>query len=140
MPRQCRHERRQDPVLHDARTQAIFYLDVSGTNRADQPGDPQTAGSGDLQRIAGEAVDLAQQQIDPLQTIKRLEEQALVTHREIARLGQRVSKIARKIGMAEIGGVVGAVCQHDDPTILPAALFDQVVAQSLEIADQPLSP
>ena len=77
--------------LHQAAAQRVGHRDVARAHRLHQARHAQQGVAAQLQRIAKVVVQAAQDHVHRLQAAQHLEEDAVVAHRQVAALDQRVS-------------------------------------------------
>ncbi len=102
-PRQKRHQRLG---FDHAAAERIGDGDRSGARRLKQPGDAEGGSAAQLQRIAVQIVDPANDEVDRFQPVDGLEIHAVVAHGEVGAFGKAVAKIAGDVGMGEVAGRV----------------------------------
>ena len=93
---------------------ALATATLPARDRFHQPGDAEQRVAAQLERIAEVVVEPAEDDVDRLQAVERLEEHAAVAHGQVAALDEREAEIAREVGVLEVGLVVRAGRQQDD--------------------------
>ena len=81
----------------------VDHGDVAAARRLHQPRDTGEAAARQVQRVHEMAGLLADDEIDPLQAVQRLQVELVVADGEVAALDHGVAEIAGEIGVAEIG-------------------------------------
>ena len=112
-------------VLRDGRAERVAHqigrlaagLHAARTGR-------RSASASSSSGSAWRPVDAAHDQVDALQALQRLQEDAVAGRAQVAALDQQIAEIAREIGMAEIVVVVRARGQQRDARV--AALGERV--------------
>ena len=117
MAAQHGQERLERQQLDKPAAQRVRNRNGTRAHRLDQPGDAERAVDAKLQRVAVIVIQAAQDDMDGLQPAQRLQEDVPVAHRQVAALDQRDAEVAGQIGVLEIGLVIGAGSQQDDPGI-----------------------
>ena len=117
MAAQHGQERLERQQLDKPAAERVRNRNGTRAHRLDQPGDAERAVDAKLQRVAVIVIQAAQDDMDRLQPAQRLQEDVPVAHRQVAALDQRDAEMAGEIGVLEIGLVIGAGSQQDDPGI-----------------------
>ncbi len=135
-PGQKRHERR---ALQQSAPQRVGHRDVPGSQGPDEPRHAQHGIIPQLERIAPIIIHPAQHDIDRLQPGERLQEHAVVPHREILAFHQRVTEIPGKPHLLAIGLVEGPRGEHHHPGILGPP-GSQLAQRGLDLPEEPGQP
>ena len=114
VPAQTRQERHDGGRLDHARAEGVGNRHVAGPRGLDQSGHAERRIAAQLERIAEAVVEAAKDDVDGLEAVEGLDEDATVAHRQIAALDQREAEIPREIGVLEVGFVVRARRQQHD--------------------------
>ena len=85
-------ERRQRMVLHHAAAEPVHHDHVAAACRFDQPGDAGQSAARQTQRVHAMAGLLADDEVDPLQAVQRLQVEMVVADGEVAALRPRCSR------------------------------------------------
>ena len=90
-------------VLQHPAAEPVDHGDGAAAGGLHQPGNAGQAAAGQMQRVHQVPGLLADDQIDPLQAVQRLQIEMVVADGEIAALDDRVAEIAGEVGVAEVG-------------------------------------
>ena len=115
---QSRQERGIRRRFRQSRTECIGDRDLARPDRLHQAWNAQHRIAAQFERIAEVIVLAAHDDIDGKQPAQRFQEHAVVAHREIAALDQRVAEVAGEKGVFEIGLVIRTRRQQHDARIL----------------------
>ena len=120
-------------VLRNSRAERIAHELWRLAARLHETGRPAVvARTVEFQRIGLAAIHAAYDEIDALQALERLEEDAVAGRAQVAALDQQVAKIAREVGVTEVVVVVRAGRQQRDARIAAPGEHRQVGLQALE--------
>ena len=132
MPADGRQVGAEAAVLCHRRAERIAHQRRGLAARLHQAGGTAVARAVELERIGLAAVDAADDEIDALQALERLQEQTVAGGAQISTFDQQISEVAREICMAEIVVVVRSGRQQRDARIAASGEHGEVGLHLLE--------
>ena len=93
----------------------VDHGDIAGAHRLQQAGHAELRVFLELQRVAEPGIDAADDDVHGFQSAERAQPDAAVAHGEIVALDQRVAEVGGEEGLLEVGFVLRAGSQDDDP-------------------------
>ena len=133
VPAQLRQEGQQRRRLDQAAAQRVGHRHVARAHRLHQAGHAEERVAPQLQRIAEVVVEPAEDHVHRLQAAQQLEEDAVVAHRQVAALDQRVAEVAGQVGVLEIGLVVRPRREQDDARVVAVVRGDGRAASARSV-------
>ena len=95
--------RREAAVSITPDPSALAMVTLPARAASTSPATPSVESRAQFQRIAVAVVESPEDDVDRLQAVERLDEDAPIPHRQIASLDQREPEIARQVGVLEVG-------------------------------------
>ena len=118
MPTEVGLKRQDRSGFDDARSERVRDRHVAAPRGLDETRDAVRGVGAQLQRIAQAVVESAEDDIDRLEAIERLDEDTTVADRQIAILDEGQSEIPGEIGVLEVRFVVRARRQQHDVRVI----------------------
>ncbi len=116
---EARQIREQRGALHEPAPDRVRYGDVPRAQRLDQARNAEQRVGAELERIAKIVVHAPHDHVDLLQASERLQENAVVAHREIGAVDQREVEVLGEVRLLEVRRVRRARGEQHDARVVP---------------------